>query len=64
MIEQILHTVKVDFPIYLTFWDLNITNLVKKVSISQVGKSYGRKMMSGLLCIKGICSVSSKLDNL
>ena len=34
MIEQTLHTVKIDFAIYLTFWDLSITNIVKNVLLS------------------------------
>ena len=49
MIEQTLHAVKIDFAIYLTFWDLSITNIVKNVLLSYVGKSHGRKMMTGLL---------------
>ena len=34
MIEQTLHAVKIDFAIYLTFWDLSITNIVKNVLLS------------------------------
>ena len=47
--RQTLHTVKIDFASYLAFWDLSITNIVKNVLLSYVGKSHGRKMMTGLL---------------
>ena len=60
MIKQTLHTDKIDFAIYLTFWDLSITNIVKNVLLFQVGKSYRRKMMTGLLCSKGICVSEGK----
>ena len=36
MIEKTLHTVKIDFEIYLTFWDLNITNIVRNVLFSEL----------------------------
>ena len=54
MIEQTLHTVKIDFEIYLTFWDLSITNIVRNVLLSWVGKSYGRMRMTCILLRKGI----------
>ena len=30
MIEHTLYTAKIDFAIYLTFWDLSIMDIVKK----------------------------------
>ena len=34
MIEQNLHTVKMDFAINLTFWDLSIMDIVKNVLLA------------------------------
>ena len=33
MIEHTLYTAKIDFAIYLTFWDLSIMDIVKKIVI-------------------------------
>ena len=57
MIEQTLHAVKIDFAIFIAFWDLSI----KSVLLSSVGKPYGCKMMTALLRSKDICANGGKV---